>query len=213
MKTSVLPFLQSLEANNNRDWFQENKPRFQAAHEAMAGFVEALLQEMTAFDSDAAKIDARKSVFRIYRDTRFSANKDPYKTNFGANLGTGKAGYYLHVQPGRSFVAGGIYMLENEPLKAIRQEISYQPDAFRAILEAADFRRFFDGLSDEGKLKRVPQGFDKDDPMAEYLKLKRFVAVRPVADEELLQQDAVKNLAVMYRALRPLKDFLNAPLS
>src|SRR5690606_20057838 len=109
----------------------------------------------------------------------------------------GKAGYYLHVQPGRSFVAGGIYMPDNGQLKALRQEISYQANTFAGILEAADFRRQFDGLSDEGKLKRVPPGFDKDDPMAEYLKLKRFVAVRPVPDEELMKKDAVKTLAAM----------------
>lgn len=211
MKVSVLHFLKDLAANNNREWFNEHKHLYNSAQEDMVSFVEALIKEMAAFDKETGSIDARKSLFRIYRDTRFSQNKDPYKINFGANLGRGNAGYYLHIQPGQSFLAGGIYMPEKDKLKELRKEISYNADAFQKILGAADFRRHFAGLSEEDKLKRVPPGFEKDDPMAEYLKLKHFVAVRPVADKELLAKDAPQQFAAVYKTLKPLKDFLNAP--
>lgn len=211
MNVSVLNFLQALAANNNREWFQAHKHLYNAAQEEMVSFVEALIREMAVFDKETADIDARKSLFRIYRDTRFSPNKEPYKINFGANLGRGNAGYYLHIQPGKSFLAGGIYMLESDKLKELRKEISYNAEAFQKIVGAAAFRRHFGGLSEEDKLKRVPPGFEKDDPMAEYLKLKHFVAVRPVTDKELLEKDAPQKFAGIYKALKPLKDFLNAP--
>ncbi|NML39574.1 DUF2461 domain-containing protein [Chitinophaga sp. G-6-1-13] len=210
MKISVLNFLKDLEKNNNREWFNEHKNRYNSAREDCASFVEELIKEMAKFDKEIGKVDAQKSLFRIYRDTRFSHNKDPYKTNFGANIGFGNAGYYLHIQPGQSFLAGGIYMLENEQLKELRKEISYNAGAFQKMMHEKNFCHHFGGLSEDGKLKRVPPGFEKDDPMAEYLKLKHFVAVRPVADKELLDKDAPGKFAEMYKCLKPLNDFLNA---
>jgi uncharacterized protein (TIGR02453 family) len=212
MQPSTFDYLKKLAQNNNREWFNEQKPLFTVAREEVVSFVEELLWEMARFDKEIGKVDARKSLFRIYRDTRFSHNKEPYKTNFGANMGHKNAGYYLHIQPGKSFLAGGIYMLENDKLKALRKEISGNAEAFRQIMDEASFGRYFGGLSEEGKLKRIPAGFEQDDPMAEYLKLKCFVAVHPIADKALLEKDAPKKLAEIYKALKPLNDFLNAAL-
>ena len=206
MHISTLNFLKKLEQNNNREWFNEHKHLFTAAREDVLSFVEELIAEIAKFDKEIGKVDAQKSLFRIYRDTRFSHNKEPYKTNFGANIGFKKAGYYLHIQPKQSFLAGGIYMLENDTLKTLRKEISNDAGAFRKIVGA------FGGLSEEGKLKRVPAGFDKEDPMAEYLKLKHFVAVHSVSEKELLEKDAAKKFAKVYKSIKPLKDFINAAL-
>ncbi|MBC9909872.1 DUF2461 domain-containing protein [Chitinophaga varians] len=211
MKISVLNFLKDLEKNNNREWFNEHKNRYQSARADCASFVEELIAEMALFDQSIGHVAAQQSLFRIYRDTRFSQNKDPYKTNFGANIGTGNAGYYLHIQPGQSFLAGGVYMLENDKRKTLRQEISYNAAAFQKLMREKDFCHYFGGLSEEGKLKRVPLGFEKEDPMAEYLKLKCFVAVHPLTDKALLENDAPKKLAAIYKCLKPLNDFLNAP--
>ncbi|SIO14039.1 DUF2461 domain-containing protein [Chitinophaga niabensis] len=211
MNISTLNFLKKLDQNNNREWFNAHKKLFTVASEDVTSFVEELIREIARFDKETGKADPKKSLFRIYRDTRFSHNKDPYKINFGANIGSKNAGYYLHIQPNQSFLAGGIYMLENDKLKALRKEISNNAGAFQKIVEEEGFCGYFGGLSEEGKLKRVPAGFEKEDPMAEYLKLKRFVAVRPVADKELLEKDAPKKFAEVYRSLKPLKDFLNAP--
>lgn len=212
MKRSTLDFLKKLERNNNRDWFNEHKNLYTEAREDVLLFVEELIREIATFDKEMSGLDAGKSLFRIYRDTRFSHNKDPYKINFGASIGQGKAGYYLHIQPEQSFLAGGVYMLENDKLKELRKEISYNAEAFQKIIGEESFCRYFGALSNEGKLKRVPLGFEKDDPMAEYLKLKHFVAVRPVADKELLEKDAAKKFAEIYKSLKPLNDFLNAAM-
>ena len=214
MQSSTLQFLRTLEKNNNREWFNENKTTYQEAQQDVIYFVEKLIEEMVVFDEEIGKADAKKSLFRIYRDTRFSKDKSPYKTNFGASLGMGKgsqkAGYYLHIEPGKSFLAGGIYMPESSVLKEIRKEISAFGEEFLAIVEKDEFRNYFRGLSVEDKLKKVPQGFEKDDKMAEFLKLKHYIVTHPVSDEQLLNENAAKEFAKIYKAMKPLNDFLNA---
>lgn len=215
MQSSTLQFLRNLEKNNNRDWFNENKTLYQEAQQDVISFVEKLIEEMADFDEEMGKLEAKKSVFRIYRDTRFSKDKTPYKTNFGAGLGMGKgnkvSGYYLHIEPGKSFLAGGVYKPEPSVLKTIRQEISAFGDEFKAILDQDEFRNYFRGLSVEDKLKKVPQGFEKDDKMAEYLKLKHFIVTHPVSDEQLLSENAVKEFAEIFKAMKLLNDFLQTP--
>ena len=214
MQSSTLQFLRNLEKNNNREWFNENKTLYQEAQQDVISFVEKLIEEMADFDEEMGKLEAKKSVFRIYRDTRFSKDKTPYKTNFGAGLGMGKgnkiSGYYLHIEPGKSFLAGGVYKPEPSVLKTIRQEISAFGDEFLEILERDEFRNYFRGLSVEDKLKKVPQGFEKDDKMAEFLKLKHYIVTHPVSDEQLLNENAAKEFAKIYKAMKPLNDFLNA---
>ena len=215
MQSSTLQFLRNLEKNNNREWFNENKTLYQEAQQDVISFVEKLIEEMADFDEEMGKLEAKKSVFRIYRDTRFSKDKTPYKTNFGAGLGMGKgnkiSGYYLHIEPGKSFLAGGVYNPEPSVLKTIRQEISAFGDEFKAILEQDEFRNYFRGLSVEDKLKKVPQGFEKDDKMAEYLKLKHFIVTHPISDEQLLSENAVKEFTKIFKAMKPLNDFLQTP--
>lgn len=215
MQSSTLQFLRNLEKNNNRDWFNENKTLYQEAQQDVISFVEKLIEEMADFDEEMGKLEAKKSVFRIYRDTRFSKDKTPYKTNFGAGLGMGKgnkiSGYYLHIEPGKSFLAGGVYKPEPSVLKTIRQEISAFGDEFLEILERDEFRNYFRGLSVEDKLKKVPQGFEKDDKMAEFLKLKHFIVTHPVSDEQLLSENAVKEFTKIFKAMKPLNDFLQTP--
>ena len=215
MQSSTLQFLRNLEKNNNREWFNDNKTLYQEAQQDVISFVEKLIEEMVDFDEEMGKLEAKKSVFRIYRDTRFSKDKTPYKTNFGAGLGMGKgnkiSGYYLHIEPGKSFLAGGVYKPEPSVLKTIRQEISAFGDEFKAILEQDEFRNYFRGLSVEDKLKKVPQGFEKDDKMAEYLKLKHFIVTHPISDEQLLSENAVKEFTKIFKAMKPLNDFLQTP--
>ena len=215
MQSSTLQFLRNLEKNNSREWFNENKTLYQEAQQDVISFVEKLMEEMADFDEEIGKLEAKKSVFRIYRDTRFSKDKTPYKTNFGAGLGMGKgnkiSGYYLHIEPGKSFLAGGVYKPEPSVLKTIRQEISAFGDEFKAILEQDEFRNYFRGLSVEDKLKKVPQGFEKDDKMAEYLKLKHFIVTHPISDEQLLSENAVKEFTKIFKAMKPLNDFLQTP--
>lgn len=211
----VFDFLRQLTENNNREWFTENKNLYTESQENLVLFLEELIKEMSEFDSDLGKIDAKKSLFRIYRDTRFSKDKTPYKTNFGASLGMGKGsqkgGYYLHLEPGKSFIAGGIYMPESSVLKTLRKEISLYGQEFLNILNDKEFKKYFPELDQDDKLKKVPQGFEKEDPMAEYLKLKSFIVVYNLSDKEVSDKNASKNLAKIFKAMKPLNDFLNTP--
>lgn len=217
ISSSTLCFLKDLEKNNNRDWFNEHKNLYLKAKEEVELFVEALIQEVSLFDEEILKIDPKKAVFRIYRDIRFSKNKIPYKTHFGVSLGMGKgskiAGYYIHIEPGKSFLAGGVYYPEPALLKQIRKEINASGEEFLKILEEQDFRNNFRGLSVEHQLKRVPAGFEKNHPMAEYLKLKSFTVSHPVADEALMNPKAAKNFAKILKSIKPLNDFLELPFT
>ena len=215
VSNSTLQFLKDLNKNNNREWFSENKDRYLAAQANVAEFVELLIEETGKFDAEIQKLDAKKAMFRIYRDTRFSLDKTPYKTNFGASLGMGKgnriSGYYLHIEPQKSFLAGGVYHPESAVLKKIRAEIAANQEEFLAILNQNEFRNNFRGLSVEDKLKRVPAGYDKDHPMAEFLKLKSFNVIHPISDEALMSETAASDFTKVFKSIKPLNDFLNAP--
>ncbi|WP_295232681.1 DUF2461 domain-containing protein [uncultured Chryseobacterium sp.] len=217
LSPDVFSFLKKLTRNNTREWFNDHKDLYIQSRENIIEFLEDLVMEMALFDEEQAKTDVKKSLFRIYRDTRFSKDKSPYKTNFGASMGMGKgnqkAGYYLHIEPGKSFLAGGIYMPDAGVLKLIRKEISLYSDEFLTILNNPDFKKHFPELDQESKLVKVPQGFEKDDPMADFLKLKNFIVVYTLKDQELLGKEAVKNLAAIYEIMKPFNDFLNAAVS
>ncbi|MDQ0067284.1 DUF2461 domain-containing protein [Chryseobacterium lathyri] len=215
IKPETLTFLKDLTVNNTREWFNENKALYTAAQENVIAFLDGLIKEMSGFDEALGKIDGKKSLFRIYRDTRFSKDKSPYKTNFGASLGMGKGsqkgGYYLHLEPGKSFLAGGIYMPESSVLKEVRKEISLYGDDFLKIINQKEFKKHFAELDQDDKLKKIPQGFEKEDPMGEYLKLKNFIVVYTMKDEEILDKNAIKNMTKIFKLMKPFNDFLNAP--
>lgn len=205
-------FLKNLKKNNNREWFNENKEKYTASQQNVLNFVTELLEEMSKFDENFAKLDPKKTLFRIYRDTRFSKDKSPYKTNFGASVnGIGKkdggAGYYLHISPGECFLAAGVYMCDPKILKEIRKEISVKAEEFNSIIQEKDFKKF--EFSNE-KLSRVPQGFEKDDPMAEYLKMKHLVVSANIKDDDLMKPDSVKTVAETFKKMSKFVDFLNA---
>ncbi|PQA90608.1 TIGR02453 family protein [Chryseobacterium shigense] len=217
IKPETFTFLKNLTQNNNREWFTENKKLYTESQENVITFLDELIKEIAEFDEEMGKIDGKKSLFRIYRDTRFSKDKIPYKTNFGASLGMGKGskkgGYYLHIEPGKSFLAGGVYMPESSVLREVRKEISLYGEDFLKIIHQKEFKKHFPELDQDDKLKKVPQGFEKEDPMGDYLKLKSFIVVYPLKDEEVLDKNAVKSMTKVYRLMKPLNDFLNTPLT
>lgn len=214
MNASTLQFLKDLAKNNNRDWFNENKNRYTEAQQEVIKLTEQLLENMASYEPEMAKIDAKKTLFRIYRDTRFSADKSPYKTNFGASINgigkkDGRAGYYLHIEPGKSFLAAGVYMPTSQNLKVIRKEISENFDEFSEIITHKDFKNY-EWMQE--KLSRIPQGFEKDDPAAEFLKMKHFIVSKDLTDKELLQENAAQIFADDFKIMKPFVDFLNASL-
>jgi uncharacterized protein (TIGR02453 family) len=215
IKKETLQFLKDIKKNNNRDWFTVNKNKFISANENFIEFVQELIDEVSRFDKTVAGLNAKESVFRIYRDTRFSKDKSPYKTHFGATLlGKGKscgiAGYYFHLEPVNTFLAGGIHMTEPANLKAIREEISSNGKTFLKIISDKNFKENF---KIEGeKLTRVPPGFNKDDPMGEYLKYKELMIHHSVADKEILSGNFISYCAKVFKTMVPFNKFVNEPL-
>lgn len=217
IQKSTLQFLKELEKNNYREWFNENKPRYEAARENVIEAVAALIKEVNKFEPTLGYPEPKKCLFRIYRDVRFSKNKEPYKTNMGAIIGPDtsakmlKSSYYLHVQPGASFVSCGVYMPHPPIVKAIRAAIEEDFESFNAIISNKTFKALMGDLArDEDTLQRVPTGFDKDSPAAEYLKLKHFYVFHLFTDKEMMSEDFVKNAAKMLKVSKPLNDWLNA---
>lgn len=210
---SAQTFLKSLKQNNNRDWFNENKNIFQQTSEEFKQFVNLLIAGINKFDSSFSSLDSKDCIFRIYRDVRFSPNKDPFKTNFGAYLVPGGrkspyAGYYFHLDADDSFASGGIYMAEPAVMKRIREDIDLYPEDFLAIINEKKFKETFQ-FFDEDRLKRVPQGFDKDSPVAEYLKFKHITPYHSLTEKDITSKNLLENTLKVYEIMKPLNDFLN----
>lgn len=215
----MLAFLKKLSKNNNKPWFDANRSSYEDARGAFAGIVDDVIHRFAKHDPSIATLKAKDCMFRINRDVRFSKDKSPYKTNFGASINSGGkksglAGYYIHVEPGASFVGGGIWMPMPDVLGKVRQEIDYNLDAFRSIIKSPAFRKQYGQLyvGDDISLSRVPKGYEPTNPAAEYLKLKSFIAMRAVSDEEIGSGKLVATSAEAFKALKPLIDFLNAAI-
>jgi uncharacterized protein (TIGR02453 family) len=213
----ILSFLTDLAANNQREWMDGQKPRYQAARKEFEGMVKEFLLKMPEFDPSVAGLESKHCMFRINRDIRFSANKDPYKNNFGTFIAPGgkgvvSAGYYLHVQPGQSFVGGGLYMPPADILKKVRQEIDYNAEEMRHIIGDKSFQSQFNGLEGE-QLSRAPKGYSPDHPDIDLLKYKSFVATRPLKVENMSKEELVKASLEAFQALAPLIRFLNVAIA
>lgn len=213
LQNSTFLFLNDLAENNNREWFAANKPAYLAAKADTEAFTVSLIREASRFDPLLAELQPKDCLFRIYRDTRFSKDKTPYKTHMGLWLcPTGRnsngPGYYLHIAPGASFLAGGYWMPAPAHLKAIRQEIDYNSQELKQLLEAASFRKFFSGLDEEHALKTAPQGYPKDHPDIDLLKLKSFTVRAPLKDSALTGARAARSVARGWEALYPLNSYL-----
>ncbi|MDR2971539.1 MAG: DUF2461 domain-containing protein [Bacteroidales bacterium] len=211
----TIHFLTALKRNNNRDWFQIHKVDVDKARKNFIDFTDVLLQKLKSFDKTLQVLEIKQCVFRIYRDVRFSPNKEPYKTHFGVYFAKngGKnshfAGYYFHLDPEESFFGGGIYMPLPEYLKAIRKEIYYQIDEFKAIIEAPSFRKFYDGIEEIEKLKKAPADFPKDFSDIELLKNKHFFSSHYFNIQDVLKEDFIACVADGFKAVKPLVDFIN----
>ena len=210
----ILKFLKNLAKNNDREWFEKNKPKYLEAKENFDQFVAALLKELVDFDDSLGALDPKKITFRIYRDVRFSKNKLPYKSNMSAGISprgkmVDEPGVYLHIQPGnKSFVAAGLWMPEPEPLSKIRQEIDYNGKILSNIMSDKKFKKMYGAFETEYILKNVPKGYEKDHPMAAWLKLKSFVVVHSYTDEEVKDKKFMKTVIDAYKTAKPLNDFL-----
>lgn len=213
---STLTFLKDLAKNNNREWFHENKKRYEAAKKNVLEFTTEFLKNAIEIDPTLADLEPKKCIFRINRDVRFSKDKSPYKINMGISFNKGgkkmpTAGYYLNIEPNGTFMGGGNYMVQPEELKKIREEIDYNFAEFQGIITDKTFLGYYEGIEVEEKLslKRPPKGYDADNPAIEYLKWKSFTTVRSYADKDITSDDFMNQCLKGVAALKPLVDFLN----
>jgi len=212
----VLNFLNTLKENNNREWFQANKHEYENAKSEFLSFVGELITGISKFDKSIENIIPKDCMFRIYRDTRFSSDKTPYKTNLGAFISKGGLksqlpGYYIHIQSGECFASAGIYMPQPEALNKIRQEIFYHYNDFKSIIESTDFKKYKLQFW-EDKLKRPPKGFNPEFEGIEYLKMKSFVPYFEIADNELGDNNLVHKITGILQIMYPLNVFLTKAL-
>jgi uncharacterized protein (TIGR02453 family) len=217
LSPTTLTFLRKLSRNNNREWFTAHKDEYLVAKSDVERLAMELVAGVRAFDGSIGELEPKDCMFRIYRDARFSRDKSPYKTNLGIVVQRGGkkslyACYYAHIEPGSCFLSGGVYMPDPPTLKALRRSIDVNAEEFLEIIAEKNFRKYFSALAGENKLVKVPQGFDKNSPVAEYLKYKDFYVMRSVTEEALCSKAYVQQTLQAFKALKPLNDFFNAAM-
>lgn len=210
----ILNFLTDLQANNSKEWFDLHRNEYEKIKSQLKEFVAEILVEASVLDPELNTLEPKDCLFRINRDVRFSANKNPYKNNIGLSFTKGGkkslySGCYFHIQPGnQSFMAGGLYMPDAEVLKKIRAEIDYNPKEIEQIISNATFKKYFKTLTGD-KLIKPPKGYDATHPQVELLKHKSFLGWHQITDKELLSMDVKKYFLTIFQSLMPLNSFLN----
>lgn len=212
---SNFDFLKLLRDNNNREWFNTHKAEFEVQQANLEAFAAALLAELNKEDVIETP-SGKKSLYRIYRDTRFSKDKTPYKTHWsGSFKRAGKyrrGGYYFHIEQGNSFIAGGFWGPSKEDLKLIRDNIAFDGTPLREILKSDTFRSAFGELKGE-QLKTMPKGFTADHEAIDLLRFKQFLLVRKFSDGEVLRGDFFMAAVQTFRDMRPFFDYMTGVLT
>lgn len=213
MNAEIIQFLRELQQNNNRPWFQENKERYDALRAGFLEDVQELIRRISLFDPEVAGLEAKDCLFRIYRDTRFSPDKTPYKTYMSAFIALGgrksaRGGYYIHLEPDNSLLSGGVWCPEPKLLKKLRQDIYDHIDEFVAILEAPAFKAIYPELEGD-VLKRMPAGYPVDSPYGYILKHKDFSVVCNKPDAFFSQPDWMEQSVACFEKLLPFNRFLS----
>lgn len=228
----IFSFLKAVAANNNRQWFAEHKEEYQQTKADFEQAVDCLISRIAEFDPAVAHLTSRDCCYRFYRDVRFSSDKSPYKRHYGAYICEAgrkslRAGYYLHLQPGQSFVCGGAYYLPTNILTACRNEIMANIDEWRKMVEAKPFVDLFgtpgcgtltdDGPSDKGfgivHLKTCPKDFPRDYEFMHYLRMKDYAFWHRLDDKFFSKADWMDQVLQMFRLAMPVNHFLNSVIA
>lgn len=212
---SVFSFLEDLKENNHREWFQNNKTRYQEQYNYALQFADELLIRMKQIDT-IETISGKKSLFRINKDIRFSKDKSPYKTNIGGALTRAtkylRGGYYFHIEPGNCFLGGGFWAPSPEDLKHIRLQIAADPEPLQQILSSKEFIATFGQLEGE-QLKSAPKGFRKDHPAIDLINYKQFLLIKKLTDEEVQSKQYLETVVSTFQAMRPFFNYMSEILT
>ena len=219
-QSSTLKFLKDLKKNNNKPWFDAHRKEYESAKSDFLNFVQIVIDKHSKRDKTISQLKAKECIFRINRYVRFSKDKSPYKTNMGAYINRGGkkslfAGYYFHCEPGQAFLGGGLWMPMPPELNKLRQEIDYNFAEFKKIITSKKFKSVYKDLSRDKEyvLTRVPKGYEPNNPAAEYLKIKSFVALTKISDKNLTSKDLLQKTITAFEALQPLIEFINRALA
>ncbi|WP_417874735.1 DUF2461 domain-containing protein [Xanthomarina gelatinilytica] len=208
----LFSFLNKLEKNNNRDWFHAHKQEFKQVEKQTKAFYNLVLDALRTHDD----IDKLK-LFRIYRDVRFSKNKQPYKTHFGGSFHRRKpelrGGYYLHLAPNnQSFIATGFWEPNKADLLRIRKEFEMDDTEIRQIISNKSFKNVWgDFVGDE--LKTAPRNFDKDHPAIDLIRKKQYIFTKKFPDQEVLSSTFLEEVNTSFKAVRPYFDYISDVLT
>ena len=211
----VFDFLLQLEQNNNREWFAKNRSLYDESLSIISVFTDELIKRIAEFDSSVLRETSKTSIFRIYRDIRFSPNKVPYKNHFGIYIVNGGksskyAGYYVHIEPNKSMLAGGLWCPEKEVLSKIREDIYYNPETLLSILNQNKFKQTFKQLSLEGKLKKPPKGYSTEFEHIDLIQNKHYIIDKSLTNEEILNDEFINHLVNLCKIISPLNNYLNS---
>jgi len=215
---NILSFLEELTRNNNRDWFNENKKAYQDALDTFREFIGTILVGVSKTDPSVGSLEAKDTIFRIYKDVRFSKDKTPYKTHFGGWMAKGgrkstDAGYYFHLEPGNTFMAAGVWMPPKEQLTLIRQEIMYNPSEYFKIINDPLISTAYERGGKEDMLKKGPAGFPKDFEFMEEIKYKHYIFSKNYENKDVIKSGFAEKVTQNYKGLFPLVDYLNHAMS
>lgn len=215
IQQSGFDFLNQLKKNNNREWFNTHKTTFQQESLKVEQFADALLAQLNIHDVIETP-SGKKSLYRIYRDTRFSNDKTPYKSHWSGSFRRAtkyrRGGYHFHLEQGNTYIAGGFFGPNPQDLKLIRDDIAFDPAQLRKILTQKAFLDNFGTLQGE-QLKTAPKGFAADHEAIDLLRYKQFLLIRKFSDEEVLRPDFVKVANETFQAMRPFFDYMSDVLT
>lgn len=213
----ILEFLKELAVNNNRDWFNANKSTYLEVKEKVESLTSSLITSLTEIEPQAALLSPADCLYRIYRDTRFSTDKTPYKTHIGIYINPrgGKksefCGYYVHIEPGQCLVAGGAWFPEMPLLKEYRREIYNNIEEYLEIINKPEFAARFQPYMQD-PLRTVPKGYPKDWPYNDLIKPRSMVVASLMTDRQFTSPGLVNKLMDLFRILKPYNDFFNFTL-
>jgi uncharacterized protein (TIGR02453 family) len=215
IKKSTLDYLKTLKENNNREWFNANKALYIGAKSDFEAYVQGIIDEIVKFDPILKGLEAKSCTFRINRDIRFSSDKSIYKTHMGAfivrggkNNGDKYAGYYVHVEPGNSMIAGGAYVPPSPWLASIREKISEDGNELLGIIKEKEFVNIFKEIEGE-KVKTSPKGYSGDHPFIDLIRFKSFLVTKMISDKIICSNEGFNLIVRACRAMKPFNDFLN----
>lgn len=211
----TIDFLKDLKKNNSREWFQDNRHRYEVCQEELSIFADSIIERLNQKDVIETS-SGKKSLYRIYRDVRFSKNKAPYKTNrsgsFTREGAMRRGSYYFSIEPGNSRVGGGFYAPNKEDLQLIRNQISLDATPLRNVLESKSFKDYFGNLQGE-QLKTAPRGFEKDDPNIDLLRFKNFYVARNFTNEEVMSENFIEQTMSGFLKILPFFDVMTEYLT